>query len=109
MELNGALSNPLATDNNRFAKLAAMKQRALERVTVPEKVPPIGRRQGAVLASVTIVLERAGQPMFVEEIHSVVEDLLGEPVPSSSMKDAFPRTRTAATAGSGGSATGVTS
>ena len=89
MELNGALSNPLVSDKSRLAKLAALKQRALGRMTAPEKVPPIRRRQGAVLASVTTVLEGAGQPMFVREIHAAVEERLGEPVPFSSVKDAL--------------------
>jgi hypothetical protein len=75
VELNGALSNHLANHKDGLGKLAALKKRALGRVTVPEKVPPIGRRQGAVLASVTTVLELGGQPMFVREIHAAVEQL----------------------------------
>jgi hypothetical protein len=89
MELNGALSNPLVTDTGQLAKLAALKQRALERMTAPEKGPAIGRRQGTVLASVTTVLESAVPPMFVREIHAAVEQLLGEPVPGSSVKNAL--------------------
>lgn len=89
MELNGALSNPRSTDRERLEKLAALKERALGRGTVPERRSPIGRRQGAVLASVTAVLGSSGQPMFVREIHAAVEQLLGEAVPSSSVKEAL--------------------
>jgi len=89
MELNGALSNPLASDKGGLARLAAVKQRALGRLPVTEGVRLTGRRQGAVLASVTTVLDCADQPLGVQEIHAAVEEFLGGPVPVSSIKQAL--------------------
>jgi hypothetical protein len=47
------------------------------------------RRQGSILAMVTNVLENAPAPTRVRDIHTTVEELLGEPVPCSSVKDAL--------------------
>jgi hypothetical protein len=42
-----------------------------------------------VLAAVTSVLATAVEPRRVRDIHTAVEELLGEPVPYSSVKDAL--------------------
>jgi hypothetical protein len=41
------------------------------------------------MAAVTTDLETAAEPMRVQDIHRIVEDLIGEPVPYSSVKDAL--------------------
>jgi hypothetical protein len=51
--------------------------------------PRLSRRQGSVLAAVTSILRAAARPVRVQDIHSSVEDLIGEPVPYSSVKDAL--------------------
>lgn len=38
---------------------------------------------------VTGILESAARPLRVQDIHRAVEDLIGEPVPCSSVKDAL--------------------
>jgi hypothetical protein len=107
MELNGALSNPFVRGKPLdFPRLAALVEKLLAKpVTVPGAVAtgkpdpsgptvagkrrPLHRRQGAVLASVTTVLERADQPMWLQEIHTALEQLLGEQVSRSSVREAL--------------------
>jgi hypothetical protein len=50
---------------------------------------PLPRRQGAVLAAVTTVLESVVEPLPVRAIRAAVERLVGAPVPYSSVKDAL--------------------
>jgi hypothetical protein len=50
---------------------------------------PIRRRQGALLEAVTTVLELAGCPLRVREVHAAVEELYGERVPFSSVNEAL--------------------
>ena len=50
---------------------------------------PLRRRQGALLEAVTAVLEHAGRPMRVREVHAAVEELYGERVPFSSVNEAL--------------------
>jgi hypothetical protein len=91
MELNGALSNPLASDKHlQIAGLVAAKND----ISIPEPALERGsrrlpRRQGSVLAAVTSALELAGTAMRVGEIHAAVEQLLGEAVFYSSVKEAL--------------------
>jgi hypothetical protein len=49
----------------------------------------VRRRQGAVLEAVTNVLERAGRPLRVRDVHTAVEELLGGPIPFSSVNEAL--------------------
>jgi hypothetical protein len=91
MELNGALSNPLASDKRlQMARLATVKNdisiRELVSDQLSERLP---RRQGSILAAVASILETAAEPLPVRDIHTTVEELLGEPVPYSTMKDAL--------------------
>jgi hypothetical protein len=51
--------------------------------------PALRRRQGSVLDAVTDVLERAGRPLRVRDIHTRVEGLLGAPIPFSSVNEAL--------------------
>jgi len=74
----------------RLPKLAALHQRLLARVPETEVVArPLRRRQGALLDAVTAVLERAGSPLRVREVHAAVEELHGERVPFSSVNEAL--------------------
>jgi hypothetical protein len=47
------------------------------------------RRQGSVLEAVTTVLERAGRPLRVRDIHAAVETVLVGPIPFSSVNEAL--------------------
>jgi hypothetical protein len=91
MELNGALSNPLASDKNlHLAGLAAAKSDISIREPTPGRPSRrLPRRQGSVLAAVGSALEVVGTPMRVSEIHRAVEHLLGSPVAYSSVKEAL--------------------
>ena len=85
MELNGALSNPRALREvsgleARYARLVAKaavypaKARA-----APEGIPP-------VLRLVTRVLEAAGGPMSIGEVHAATERLAGRSLRRASVK-----------------------
>jgi hypothetical protein len=91
MDLNGALSNPLTSDKRlKMARLSTLWSdisidgRMLDRPT--GRFP---RRQGSVLAAVTRILRNAPGPLRVRDIHASVEELVGEPVPYSTVKDAL--------------------
>jgi hypothetical protein len=47
------------------------------------------RRQGSVLDAVTKVIEEAGRPLRVREVHAAVERLLSAPIPFSSVNEAL--------------------
>jgi hypothetical protein len=88
MELSGALWN--LYNQGRLPRLAALHKRLLARVPETEIVRrPLRRRQGALLDAVTTVLERAGSPLRVRQVHAAVEELCGEPVPFSSVNEAL--------------------
>ena len=91
VELNGALSNPLVRGKPlELGRLAALKRKLLARETPQEGSPRrLARRQGSVLAALTRVLELAGKPMEVSEIHRAVEHILDVQVPQSTVKDAL--------------------
>jgi hypothetical protein len=88
MELSGALWNLYI--QGRLPKLAALHRRLLSRTPGTEVGgPPLRRRQGALLDAVTTVLEFAGSPLRVREVHAAVEELYGERVPFSSVNEAL--------------------
>ena len=88
MELTGALWN--LSNQGRLPRLAALHKRLLASVPETEVVGrPLRRRQGALLDAVTTVLERAGSPLRVRQVHAAVEELYGEPVPFSSVNEAL--------------------
>ena len=88
MELSGALWN--LYNQERLPKLAALHRRLLAQPPVTEVVRrPLRRRQGVLLDAVTIVLELAGCPLRVREVHAAVEELYGERVPFSSVNEAL--------------------
>lgn len=88
MELNGALWN--LYNRGQFPRLVALHQRLLARIPGTGVVGrSLRRRQGALLDAVTTVLERAGCPLRVREVHAAVEKLYGERVPFSSVNEAL--------------------
>ena len=87
MELNGALSNPLATYKDAFRGLSELHRRLLAKAAtapvMPRRVP---RRPTPVLEIVTTVLELAGEPMRAHEIHAAAAERIGAPILWSSVK-----------------------
>ena len=80
MELIGHYSNHDETSQSRSSVKAQWPARPTTR--------PLHRR-GALLATITSVLERNGQPMPVHQIHVATEQELGRAVPYSSLKEAL--------------------
>ena len=88
MELNGALWN--LYNQGRLPKLTALHRRLLAQPPVTEVVRrPLRRRQGVLLDAVTTVLELAGCPLPVREVHAAIEEFYGERVPFSSVNEAL--------------------
>jgi hypothetical protein len=88
MELSGALWNLYV--QGQLPRLGALHQRLLARIPETGVVgQPLRRRQGALLDAVTTVLELAGSPLRVREVHTAVEELYGERVPFSSVNEAL--------------------
>jgi hypothetical protein len=88
VELSGALWN--LYNQGRLPTLAALHRRLLAQTPVTEVVRrPVRRRQGALLDAVTTVLEHAGCPLPVREVHAAVEEFYGEKVPFSSVNEAL--------------------
>ena len=85
MELNGACSNPrLQVELPRLTALQArLHDLALADPKTPRPPPP---RIGAIVDTITAVLELADQSMRARDIHSAAEELLGEPIKRSSVK-----------------------
>jgi hypothetical protein len=90
MHLLGIYSNQdLQGSLGRLAKkLAAVRAGSgPRRQPVSRRQRP--RRPGWVLKAVVHVLADRGEPMHVKDIHSAVEALVGEPVPSPSVRGAL--------------------
>jgi hypothetical protein len=87
MELNGALSNPLANHKGGLEVLSKLHRRLLAKAAtapvMPRRVPG---RPIPVLEIVTTVLEGAGEPMRVREIHATAAELGGASIKWSSVK-----------------------
>jgi hypothetical protein len=75
----------------RERRAKAVRSLRLERTAGPPRVLALvakpAYRWGWVLAAVTQVLEAAGEPMRTRMIHAAVEELVGEPVSWSSVKN----------------------
>ena len=88
MELNGARSNPRL--QLELSRLGAIHTEPLSKATVlphePRPAPPV---PPAVLATARQVLEHAGRPMPVSEIHSAAEELAGETLLRTSVEAAL--------------------
>jgi hypothetical protein len=88
MELSGALLNPRL--QVELPKLVRLREKLAGRDGAERPCrPALRRRQGSVLDAVTDVLERAGQPLRVRDIHARVEGLLGAAIPFSSVNEAL--------------------
>jgi len=88
MELNGARSNPRA--GIELSRLGALHDELLRKALANPREPrPVPAKVSAVLETVTLVLERAGKPMRVSEIHVAAEQLAGEPLLWKSVKAAL--------------------
>ena len=88
MELSGALWN--LYNQGRLPRLTALHKRVLAQTGVTEVVRrPLRRRQGVPLDAVTTVLELAGCPLRVREVHAAIEEMYGEQVPFSSVNEAL--------------------
>src|SRR6266852_3961974 len=87
MELNGALSNPFATNKGLLIRLNDIHRSLLERAAAtPRRPRPTPARPTPVLQTVTLVLEQARQPMRAREIHATAEVLVGQQLLWSSVK-----------------------
>jgi hypothetical protein len=88
MELSEASLNP--RQGERLARLGVLRELLLARG--PGAGPGrrgLRRRQGVLVGAVGDVLELAGAPLRVREVHAAVEELLGERVPFSSVNEAL--------------------
>ena len=91
MELNGALSNPLANHKADLGKLLGLHRSLLAKAAHAPVVPrPVQRRPTPVLEIVTTVLELVDEPMRACEIHAAAAELIGEPIRWSSVKGILP-------------------
>jgi len=71
-------------------KLARLREQLAARATASgTSVRALRRRQGSVLDAATRVLERAGRPLRVRDVRAEVEELIGAPVPFSSVNEAL--------------------
>jgi hypothetical protein len=52
----------------------------------PKSTHPPPRRVGAVIDTITAILEHADQPMRTRDIHTTAEELLGRPIKWTSVK-----------------------
>ena len=85
MELNGARSNPRA--GVELSRLGALHDELLRKALADPREPrPVPAKVSPVLETVTLVLERAGEPMRAREIHAAACELAGEPLRRSSVK-----------------------
>ncbi len=88
MELSGALLNPRL--QVELPRLARLREELAGRNSAERPARrALRRRQGSVLDAVTNVLERAGRPLRVRDVHARVEELLGAPIPFSSVNEAL--------------------
>jgi hypothetical protein len=85
MDLSGAFSNP--RHQVELPRLAALQARLLALTLLNPKTPcSPPRRIGAVIDTITAVLELAEQPMRARDIHIAAEEPLGRPIKWTSVK-----------------------
>jgi len=88
MELSGALLNPRL--QVELPRLSRLRERLAQREAARRPTrPALRRRQGSVLDAVTTALERAGRPLRVRDVHAATEEVLGGPIPFSSVNEAL--------------------
>jgi hypothetical protein len=87
VELNGALSNPLANHKADLGKLFELHRSLVAKAeTAPVTPRRVPERPIPVLEIVTTVLELAGEPMPAREIYAAATELIGESIRWSSVK-----------------------
>jgi hypothetical protein len=90
MELNGAFSNPFASDKPLLTRVCELHRRLLD---VAAEHPRQARfalpKASPVLETVTLVLELAGLPMRARDVHAAAEQLTGGTLLWSSVKAAL--------------------
>jgi len=87
MELSGALSNPAAREKSLPIRLDELHQTLLERAATSPRHPQRAlAKPSPVLETVTLVLELAGRPMLVHDIHTAAQCLSGQPLLRTSVK-----------------------
>lgn len=85
MELNGALSNPCTPGLlPRLAARHASLQAENRAIATPR---PVRRKPQPVLETILRILQEADGPLHTREIHARAEEVLGQPVSWSSVKD----------------------
>jgi hypothetical protein len=88
LELNGARSNPQA--GVELVGLGALHDELLRKALIDPREPrPAPAKVSPVLETMTLVLERAEEPMRAREIHAAAEQLAGEPLRWTSVKSAL--------------------
>jgi len=88
MELNGALSNPRA--GVELSRLRVLHDELLRKAQANPREPrPVPARVSPVLETVTLVLERAGEPMRAREIHTAAHELADKSLLWKSVKAAL--------------------
>ena len=88
LELNGARSNPQG--GVELVGLGALHDELLRKALIDPCEPrPAPAKVSPVLETVTLVLERAEEPMRAREIHAAAEQLAGEPLRWTSVKSAL--------------------
>jgi len=88
LELNGARSNPRA--GVELSRLGVLHDELLRRALANPREPrPVPAKVSPVLETVTLVLERAGEPMRAREIHAAACELVGEQLLWKSVKAAL--------------------
>jgi hypothetical protein len=88
MELGGAHSNPRA--GVELSRVGALHDELLQKALADPREPrPVPTKTSPVLETVMLVLERAGEPMHVREIHTAAEQLAGKPLLWKSVKAAL--------------------
>ena len=85
MELNGARSNPRL--GVELSRVGALHDELLRKALANPREPrPVPAKVSPVLETVTLVLERAGEPVRAREIHATAETLAGRSLLWSSVK-----------------------
>ena len=85
MKLNGACSNPQLL--LELPRLAALQARLHSMSLLNPKTPCSPTPKiGAVIDTISAVLEHAEQPMRARDIHSTAEEPLGRPIKWTSVK-----------------------
>ncbi len=96
MELNGALSNPLAKSKSLLTKLSQLHRTLLGRaLNAPDGCPErqvhdlrrLRPRAGAVQDAVIQALLTASNPSRAREIHAAAENIAGVPLSWNTVKD----------------------